>query len=86
MEKTTDKNIYTVLFAVIMVSVVGVILAGLFSFTKNGIGQNPGGTNPLLKARPYVKSVNFLLKGIRSDPSTKVIIDLKLADFGIHDI
>ena len=40
MEKTTDKNIYTVVFAVIMVSVVGVILAGLFSFTKPLVTKN----------------------------------------------
>jgi Na+-transporting NADH:ubiquinone oxidoreductase subunit C len=40
MEKTTDKNIYTVVFAIIMVSVVGVILAGLFSFTKPLVTKN----------------------------------------------
>lgn len=40
MEKTTDKNIYTVIFAIIMVSVVGVILAGLFSFTKPLVTKN----------------------------------------------
>lgn len=40
MEKTTDKNIYTVLFAVVMVAVVGVILAGLFSFTKPLVTKN----------------------------------------------
>jgi Na+-transporting NADH:ubiquinone oxidoreductase subunit C len=40
MEKRTDKNSYTILFAIGMVLVVGVILAGLFSFTKPMITQN----------------------------------------------
>ncbi len=40
MEKTTDKNIYTIVFAVIMVAIVGTILAGLFSFTKPLVTKN----------------------------------------------
>jgi Na+-transporting NADH:ubiquinone oxidoreductase subunit C len=40
MEKTTDKNSYTIVFAIGMVLVVGVILAGLFGFTKPLITQN----------------------------------------------
>ncbi|MFP4845244.1 Na(+)-translocating NADH-quinone reductase subunit C [Winogradskyella sp. PE311] len=40
MEKRTDKNSYTIIFAIGMVLVVGVILAGLFGFTKPLITQN----------------------------------------------
>lgn len=40
MEQRTDKNSYTILFAIAMVLVVGVILAGLFGFTKPMITQN----------------------------------------------
>ncbi|MTE26589.1 Na(+)-translocating NADH-quinone reductase subunit C [Winogradskyella ouciana] len=40
MAVNTDKNSYTVIFAVGMVIVVGVILAGLFSYTKPMITQN----------------------------------------------
>lgn len=40
MEKTTDKNIYTIIFAIIMVVVVGTLLAGVFSFTKPMVTKN----------------------------------------------
>ncbi|WP_369997417.1 Na(+)-translocating NADH-quinone reductase subunit C [Winogradskyella sp.] len=40
MAVNTDKNSYTVIFAIGMVIVVGVILAGLFSYTKPMITQN----------------------------------------------
>ncbi|MDC0007265.1 Na(+)-translocating NADH-quinone reductase subunit C [Winogradskyella sp.] len=40
MEQRTDKNSYTIIFAIAMVLVVGVILAGLFGFTKPMITQN----------------------------------------------
>lgn len=40
MENRTDKNSYTIIFAIIMVVVVGVILAGLFSYTKPMITAN----------------------------------------------
>ncbi|NNE30963.1 MAG: Na(+)-translocating NADH-quinone reductase subunit C [Winogradskyella sp.] len=40
MENRTDKNSYTVIFAIGMVIVVGVILAGLFGYTKPMITQN----------------------------------------------
>ena len=40
MEKRTDKNSYTVIFAIGMVLVVGIILAGLFSLTKPLITVN----------------------------------------------
>jgi len=34
MENRTDKNLYTIIFAIAMVLVVGVLLAGMFAFTK----------------------------------------------------
>ncbi|PIA79589.1 Na(+)-translocating NADH-quinone reductase subunit C [Gaetbulibacter sp. 4G1] len=40
MENRTDKNSYTIIFAIIMVIVVGVILAGLFGWTKPMITKN----------------------------------------------
>lgn len=40
MGNKTDKNSYTVIFAIGMVIAVGVILAGLFSYTKPMITQN----------------------------------------------
>nr|WP_321231816.1 Na(+)-translocating NADH-quinone reductase subunit C [uncultured Psychroserpens sp.] len=40
MEKRTDKNSYTIIFAIAMVVVVGVILAGLFGWTKPMITVN----------------------------------------------
>ena len=40
MENRTDKNSYTLIFAVIMVFVVGAVLAGMFSFTKPLITVN----------------------------------------------
>jgi Na+-transporting NADH:ubiquinone oxidoreductase subunit C len=40
MEKRTDKNSYTILFAIGMVLVVGVILSGLFGWTKPMITVN----------------------------------------------
>jgi len=40
MENRTDKNSYTIIFAIIMVVVVGVILAGLFGWTKPMITAN----------------------------------------------
>jgi len=40
MEKRTDKNSYTIIFAIAMVLVVGVILAGLFGWTKPMITVN----------------------------------------------
>lgn len=40
MEQRTDKNTYTIIFAVVMVLVVGVVLAGVFGFTKPIITVN----------------------------------------------
>lgn len=40
MEKTTDKNSYTIIFAIVMVVIVGTLLAGLFSFTKPLVTKN----------------------------------------------
>ena len=40
MAVNTEKNSYTVIFAIGMVVIVGVILAGLFSWTKPMITQN----------------------------------------------
>lgn len=40
MEKRTDKNSYTIIFAIGMVIVVGTVLAGLFSWTKPMITIN----------------------------------------------
>jgi Na+-transporting NADH:ubiquinone oxidoreductase subunit C len=40
MEKRIDKNSYTILFAIAMVLVVGIILAGIFSLTKPLITVN----------------------------------------------
>ena len=40
MEKRTDKNSYTIIFAIVMVLVVGIVLAGMFSYTKPLITVN----------------------------------------------